>query len=122
MPKPPHTLTNPLLSLTNPPRPNYFALTNPVTPLQVVPTIYEYAGRPPLLTNQYSYTELFRTPHELDTLPPLPTLLTPLMLLTLLTLLALLTLRTLLTLLTLLTPLTRYDARARQAARRLLSL
>ena len=37
--------------------------------LKVVPTIYEYAGRPPLLTNQYSYTELFRTTHELDKLP-----------------------------------------------------
>jgi len=37
--------------------------------LKVVPTIYEYVGRPPLLTNQYSYTELFRTTHELDKLP-----------------------------------------------------
>ena len=37
--------------------------------LKIVPTIYEYAGQPALHTNQFSYTELFRTTHELDKLP-----------------------------------------------------
>ena len=37
--------------------------------LKIVPTIYEYAGQPALHTNQFSYTELFRTTHELNKFP-----------------------------------------------------
>ena len=37
--------------------------------IKVVPTIYEPLGAAPLHTNQYSYTELFRTTQELEKLP-----------------------------------------------------
>ena len=37
--------------------------------IKVVPTVYEYLRGKPLQTNQYSYTELFRTTSELDKLP-----------------------------------------------------
>jgi len=37
--------------------------------IKIVPTTYEPLRGPPLHTNQYSYTELFRTTSELDKLP-----------------------------------------------------
>ena len=37
--------------------------------IKVVPTTYEPLHGEPVHTNQYSYTELFRTTHELDKLP-----------------------------------------------------
>ena len=37
--------------------------------IKVVPTLYEPWYGKPLQTNQYSYTELFRTTHELDKFP-----------------------------------------------------
>ena len=37
--------------------------------IKVVPTIYEPIHGWPLHTNQYSYTELFRTTNELDKMP-----------------------------------------------------
>ena len=37
--------------------------------LKIVPTIYENRDGTTLHTNQFSYTELFRTTHELDKLP-----------------------------------------------------
>jgi len=37
--------------------------------IKVVPTLYEPWYGEPLLTNQFSYTELFRTTHELDKFP-----------------------------------------------------
>lgn len=35
----------------------------------MVPTLWEPLWGPPLETNQFSYTELYRTTHELDKLP-----------------------------------------------------
>jgi len=37
--------------------------------IKVVPTLYEPWYGPPVQTNQYSYTELFRTTHEMDKFP-----------------------------------------------------
>ena len=37
--------------------------------IKIVPTTYEPLRGPPVHTNQFSYTELFRTTHELDKLP-----------------------------------------------------